>query len=309
MGRADVNDYMKIPLLTVLLLLSCFLSAQAQLDMVQAVNESDYGMVRTNLALSYDRTFGSVPDNVSARVSYQIVKKPFLTFSANVRFNTLWANFDSSQLSKPLNAWDIGLDGNHTYGSFGFTATGFLPLFGKPLALLAVGNAEWSNHCFGRISGLIGGVYLFKLSKDTQFGVGPLFMINTASKIPVFPVVVYRHRFSDRFAINVYGGLFGMEYKPDENNMLTFGADLDVHSFYFKPHVEGWPEKCRFTMTSLRPALKFKHSFFKNFYGEVQAGVSFKISGRVSGVTGKARYLEFEEKPSFFLKATVSYSL
>lgn len=300
---------MKIPFFAILLLLCCSFPAFSQIEMIESVNESDYGMVKTNLTFGYDHAFGAVPDNITGRISYQIIKKPYLTFSVNARLNTLWANFDSKDLSKDLDAWDIGLNGNHSYGSFGFTTTAFLPLFGKPLAILAIGNAEWSNHCFGRISGLVGGAYIFKLTKDTQFGVGILGMINTASKIPVFPVFIYRHRFNPRFAINVYGGLFGLEYRLNENNLITLGADLDVRSFYFKPQVEGWPDKCRFTMTSVRPALKFKHRFFKNFYGEAQAGVSFKISGRVSGVTGKARYLDFSEKPSFFLKGVLSYAL
>ena len=277
--------------------------------MIEPVNNSDYGMVNTNLTLGYDHQFGVVPDNITGQVSYQIVKKQFLTFSVNGRLNTLWANFDRDQLSKDIDPWDIGLNGNHSYGSFGFTATGFLPLFGKPLALLAIGNAEWSNHCFGRISGLVGGAYIFKLTKDTQIGIGPLFMINTASKIPVLPVFIYRHKFSEKFAVNIYGGLFALEYKPWQNGMLKLAADLDVRSFYFKPEVEGWPKKCRFTMTSLRPAVKYKHRLAPNFYGEAQVGVGFKISGRISGVTGKTRYLDFSARPSLFLKAMISYAL
>lgn len=299
---------MRIPLFLTLLLLCCF-TGRAQFEALEAVNRSDYGMVKTNVTFSYDHAFGAVPDNIMGRVSYEIIKKPYLTFSANTRFNMLWANFADSQLSKPVDAWGIGINGSHIYGSFGFTATGFLPLFGHPLALLAIGNAEWSSHCFGRVSGLVGGAYLFKLTKDTQLGIGPLFMINTASKIPVFPVVIYRHRFSEKFAINVYGGLFGLEYQWDDDNRLTFGADLDVRSFYFKPHMEDWPDKCRFTMTSLRPAVKYRHRFYRNFYGEAHMGVSFKISGRVSGVTGTARYLDFNESPSFYMKAVLSYAL
>lgn len=299
---------MRIPLCSILLILCC-LPAFCQLEMIEPVNNSDYGMVKTNLTFGYDHQFGAVPDNITGQVSYQIVKKPFLTFSVNGRVNTLWANFERDQLSKDLDPWDIGLSGNHSYGSFGFTATGFLPLFGKPLALLAIGSAEWSKHCFGRISGLVGGAYIFNMTKDTQIGLGSLFMINTASKIPVIPVIIYRHRFDERFAINVYGGLFALEYKPWDKGMLKLAADLDVRSFYFKPEVEGWPKKCRFTMTSLRPAVKYRHQLARNFYGEAQMGVGFKISGRVSGVTGKARYLDFSERPSLFLKAVLSYAL
>lgn len=300
---------MKIPPFIVILLLFVCLPASAQFEMVEPVNRSDYGMVKTNITGKYDREFGGVPDDITARVSYQIVNKPFLTFSVNGRFNSLWANFDDSHLSEERDAWDIGLNGNHTYGSFGFTATGFLPLFGKPLALLAVGNAEWSNHCFGRISGLFGAAYIFKLTKDTQFGIGSLWMIHTASSIPVIPVLIYRHRFNDKLALNIYGGLFGLEFRPWEKDLFTFGADLDVKSFYFKPHVEEWPEKCRFTMTQLKPALKYKRVLAKNFYGEINVGVAFKMSGRITSATRSHRYLDFSESPTLFIKAGVSYSL
>lgn len=300
---------MKNPLLTVLLLLICVPCACAQFDLISSVQESGYGMVRTNITFGYDHTFGAVPDNITGRVSYQFVNKPYFTFSANARFNTLWANFKDSQLSLPLDAWGIGLNGNHIYGSFGFTASGFLPLFGHPVALFAIGNAEWSNHCFGRISGLIAGIYMFKLSKDTQIGAGPLFMIHTASKIPVFPVFVFRHKFSERVALNLYGGLFGLEVKPSDNDKFTFGADIDVRSFYFKPHVEEWPDKCRFTMTLVRPYLKYTRRIFPHFYGDVQAGVGIKMSGRVTAATKSKRYLDFDENPAFFLKVGLSYSL
>jgi hypothetical protein len=300
---------MKIPFITILALLAVVLPAYPQFDMIQPVDESGYGLVKTNLTFSYDHTFGAVPDNINGRVSYQFVNKPFLKFTANARFNTLWANFEDSRLSEPLDAWGIGLNGNHYYGSFGFTALGFLPVFGKPLAMLATGNAEWSNHCFGRISGLFGAVYLLRLNKTTQFGIGPVVLIHTASSFPVFPCIIYRHRFNKNLALNIYGGIFGLEFNPTPDDLIVFGADLDARSFYFKPHKEGWPDKCRFTMTLFRPGLKYKRRLAKNFYGEIGAGVGFKMSGRVTGATKSKRYLDFDEDPSFFLKATVSYSL
>lgn len=293
----------------ILLTLLYVFSAYPQFNMMPPVSESGYGLVRTNVTAAYDHTFGAVPDNLYGRISYQFLNKPYLKLTANTQFNMLWANFKDNQLNPNMDAWGISINGNHIYGSFGFTAMGFLPLFGKPLALLCTGNAEWSSHCFGRISGLVGAAYIFKMTKDTQIGAGPLVMLNTASKIPVFPIFILRHRFNDRFAVNVYGGLFGMEYKLTDKSVMVFGGDIDVRSFYFKPNVEGWPEKCRFTMTSFRPSLKFKHLLARRFYGEIQAGVAIKMSGRITSATKSHRYLDFDENPAMFLKATLSYSM
>ena len=308
-GHFVSSSRMRVIVLSLMMLLLSDNLIFAQFDINPPVTESGYGMVRTNITAGYDHTFGAVPDCLSGKVTYEIVKKPYLTFSANARFNTLWANFADTQLSESYDAWGIGLNGNHTYGSFGFTALGFLPLFGKPLAILAIGNAEWSNHCFGRISGLAGAVYIFKMTKDTQIGVGPVLIIHTSSKIPVFPGIVLRHKFNDKLALNIYGGLFAMEWKPTANDMFSCGADLDTRSFYFKPGVEGWPDKCRFTMTLFRPNFKYKRRLARNFYGEVQTGVAFKMSGRVTSATRSKSYLNFHESPSFVLKAAISWSL
>ena len=292
--------------------------SKAQFELMPEVSNSDYGLIRTNLTFGYDHTFGSVPDNVTGRVSYQIVNKQWLKFSANARFNTIWSNFEDSQLKvpdkdapveEPLDAWGIGMNGNHVYGSVGFTAMGFVPLFGHPLAVVAMGNVEWSSHCFGRWSGAIGGIYLFKVTKDTQFGVGPVFLLHTSSKIPVLPFIVYRHRFSEKVALNIYGGLFGVEVAMSPKDHLVAGADIDVRSFYFKPGIEGWPATTRFTMALFRPNIKYRRKLFPNFYGELEAGVAFKISGRITGAAGTREYLQFTEKPAFFVKAGLSYSL
>lgn len=309
MIQTCVYAYMRNYIVISLLLLLSVVPCKAQFDMMPAVQESGYGLVRTNLTVGYDHTFGAVPDNLSAGVSYQFVKKRWLTFSANARFNTLWSNLKDSQLSEPYDAWGIGLNGNHTYGSVGFTASAMLPLFGHPLATFVIGNAEWSSHCFGRISGIVAGVYMFKLDKNTQMGVGPLFLVHTSSKIPVFPVFIIRHKFSERLALNFYGGIFGIELKPTDNDKLVFGADVDTRSFYFKPGVEELPDKCRFTMTLFRPYLKYERRIATNFYGSVQTGVAFKLSGRVTSATKSKRYIDFDEDPAFFLKASVSYSL
>ena len=62
-------------------------------------------------------------------------------------------------------------------------------------------------------------------------------------------------------------------------------------------------------MTLFRQGLKYKRRIALNFYGEVQAGVGFKLSGRVTSATRSKIFLDFEEDPAFFLKATLSYSL
>lgn len=293
----------------ILLLITVWLSARAQIEGLPPVGESDYGVVRTNVNASYDHTFGAVPDNFTSRISYRLLNLPFLSVTVNSRFNTLWSNLKDSQLEPEEDAWGSGLNGSHTYGSFGFTALGFLPPREHPVAVMLQVNSEYSSHCFGRISGLAGAVCLFKLTPDTQLGAGAVFIIHTSSSVPVLPMIIFRHRFNPRLALGIYGGLFNLDYNLDTKSVLSLNGTLDTRSFYFKPHVEYWPEKCRFTMTLFRAGVRYKREVALNIFVEAEAGVAFKTSGRVTSATKSHAYMKFHERPASYLKASVSWSL
>ncbi len=191
----------------------------------------------------------------------------------------------------------------------GATASVRTKLFGKPVMGIAMLNTEWAVGGFERISGTIMGMIMLKATQSTQFGIGPLAMINTTSKIPAFLVFVYRHRFNEKLALNLYGGMFGLDYNPNRNNLLSIGADIDVKGFYFKPKQEDLPEMCRFTYTSFRPMIKYRLRLRQNFYLDVQGGVALPMSCRVNGKNGSKEYFECNQKPSPFLQGGISYSL
>lgn len=298
----------KVTLLGLLIVFSHSIG-MAQIEGLPPVGESDYGVVKTNVTASYDHTFGAVPDNLTSRISYQLINLPFVSLTVNARFNTLWSNLKDYQLSKPVDAWEVGMNGNHTYGSFGFTALGFLPPKEHPIAVLLQGNAEWSNHCFGRISGLAGAAYIFKLTKNTQFGAGFVALINTSSFLPVLPMIIFRHRFNSRVSMGLYGGLFNVDYNLDQKSVVSLNGTLDTRCFYFQPHYGEWPEKCRFTMSLFRVGVRYKRELATNIYLEGEVGVALKTSGRVTSATHSHSYLKFTESPSTYLKATFSWAL
>ncbi len=53
----------------------------------QDVPADSYGMVKTNMKVSYDYTNGSVSDHFNARVSYEFFKNRRFTLTANTNYN------------------------------------------------------------------------------------------------------------------------------------------------------------------------------------------------------------------------------
>lgn len=271
--------------------------------------ESGYGFVRTNIHAQYDHVWGHVSDGFGARVSYRFLHNRKFSLSANFKYNTVSSHFFSSDLSLPFEPEAIGLNGIHMLGQLGLTATMRAKLFGRQFIGMCIVASEWSVGGFNRLSAVAMGLAMLWSSRNTQFGVGPLMMVNTTSKMPVFLVFMYRHRFNGKWTVNLYGGMFGIEFAPLQNNLFVIGADIDAKSFYFKPGAEGLPKTCRYTQTNFRPMIKYRYKLGANFYFDVQGGVSLGMSGRVTGVNGTKEYIKINQKCSPFLQASVSYSL
>ena len=284
---------------------SLYAQSQAAVNM----SEGGYGLLKTNISVNYDHGWGKIEDSFSARVSYEFYRNSKFTVAANARFSSNEVLFDANDLNESFNPKDINLNGTHLFGQTGFTSMFRSRLLGKPIMAMAMVNAEWGQGGFARVSGIVMGLVMLRANRATQFGIGPLAMLNTSSKIPAFLVFMYRHKFNDKWNINLYGGMFGVDYTPTKNNLFSLGADIDVKAFYFKPTNERLPDKCRFTSTSFRPMAKFRRRLAPNLYFDLQGGISVKMSCRANGVTGSKKYFDCRQKTAPFIQTGVSYAL
>lgn len=266
------------------------LCAQSEADV--RVSEGGYGLVKTNITVTYDHTFGKVTDGFNARFSYEFLRQRHVSLTGNFKYNSISTNFNASDLEAHFNPDEIRLNGNQTMEQVGITATANTRLLGKPLMGLGMLNSEWGKGGFNRVSATLMAMLMLRANRNTQFGIGLLGMVNTTSKIPVFPVFVYRHRFNKMWLLNLYGGIFGIDYTPTANDLFSIGADIDVKSFYFRPETEGLPRTCRYTQTNFRPMLKYRRKLMPNLYLDVQGGYALNMKTRVNGVNGTKEYIK-----------------
>lgn len=283
------------------------LSAQTQADV--NVSEGGYGLVKTNLNMLYNHGFGAIQNGFSARASYEFFSNKKFTVTANARYSSSEVSFRDSDLSDGYNPYEINLNGTHLMSQVGITSTFKTKLLNRPIMTMAMINSEWSEGGFARVSGIAMGLVMLRANKNTQFGIGPVVMVNTCSKLPAFLVFMYRHRFNDKWLINLYGGMFGIDYNPSKNDLISIGADIDVKAFYFKPYLSALPEKCRFTSTSFRPMIKYRRRLIQNLYFDFQSGVSIKMACRINSVSSSTELINCKQNTFPFLQAGVSFSL
>ena len=285
------------------------IGADAQAGGDSKVSREGYGMVKTNLTTAHYSGWGNVKDGVQAKISYEMVSNKAFTLTANAQYSSAEVDFKASDLSKGYDPDLINLNGSHYMEQIGFTSTVRAKMFGKPFMGIVKADTEWDGKDFARVSGTVVGLFMLRTTKRTQFGIGPLAMINTSSSLPAFVMFLYRHRFNEKWLLNLYGGLLTCDYTPTQNDLISFGADVDVKSFYFSPNDSTLPKRSRFKYTSFRPMVKYRRRLAQNFYFDAQAGVALKISSRVNGVSGSKEYLKCRQKPTPFLQIGASYSL
>lgn len=300
---------MGVRILSLVTAIALTLSLRAQTESDVRMSEGGYGLVRTNISVAYDHAWGDVLDSFNARVSYEFVSKRFLTLSANFKHNSVNTDFGRDDLGEAYDPEAIGLNDTQTMQQIGLTATAGARLAGRPVRVLALLNSEWGKGGFNRVTATLTGLIMVRATRSTQFGVGVLGMINTTSKVPVFPVFVYRHRFNDRWAVNLYGAMMGFDFTPTRTDMVSVGADINVKSFYFRPHAVGLPSTCRYTQTDFRPMLKYRRRLMHCLYLDAMAGYAVNMKTRVNGVNGTKEYITISRRPAPFVQASVSYSL
>lgn len=284
------------------------LNAMGQTQSDVNVSESGYGLVKTNITVDYGHGWGAVQDCFATRVSYEFLRNKKFTVTANARYTSTEVSYTDNDLNSGFSPNEIGLNGTHIMVQAGVTSTFRTRLFGKPFAAMAMVNSEWSNG-FARVSGIAMGMIMLRANQNTQFGLGPLVMVNTCSKMPAFLVFMYRHKFNDKWLINLYGGMFGVDYTPTRKDLISIGADIDVKAFYFKPQNELLPIKCRYTATSLRPMAKYKRRLVDNLYFSLQCGMMVKMSCRITGTCSSKELIDCHNKIAPFVQVGASYSL
>lgn len=273
------------------------------------VAENNAGKTKAKIGVDYECAGGAISDNAKVQMSYELYRNKQIKLTANANyFNVLQCNFADEDMPVGVSAERLGMNKSHQYGQFGVSGLHNNKLFGKPLMVLGMVNADLGVGRLQRVSGLVMGIIMLKVTKDTQFGIGPLVLINSTTKIPAFPVFFYRHRYNDKLSLDIYGAMFGLNYKPTMSDHFTIGGDVNARAFYFKPHTVGLPEYCRYNSTSFRPSVKYRRKVTEHLYGEIQGGVAIKMSSRVNGVTGTKEYFTIEQKAQLFARVGMNYS-
>ncbi|MBQ7892501.1 MAG: hypothetical protein IJ321_00990 [Alistipes sp.] len=85
------------------------------------------------------------------------------------------------------------------------------------------------------------------MTEASSFGIGMIGLINTTSPWPVFPMLVYRHRFDKRWSMEIMPPQFRLTCAVNPSNRITAGLAIDGDRFYGTPRNPQLPKVCLYS--------------------------------------------------------------
>lgn len=170
-------------------------------------------------------------------------------------------------------------------------------------------KSEFSESGFERFTGIALGLMQLKRTEISSLHVGAVFLINTSSPWPLFPIVMYRHRLSEKYSFEFLMPRTYINYHISVRKKLSVGFSIDGEHFYITPKCPDLPKTCMYGRSNLRPEIKYEYipNPLMKFY--VKGGASICISSRLYSSSGNTRYVDISQKTSYFLGAGMSYGL
>jgi len=241
--------------------------------------------------------------NVKANIPLLKTKKLSVSLSPFYNFTSL--RMDTEWGTSPM-AFSLP-SAHHHYGS-SLTLTYQLQAWGKPLTLIGMGTGNLSQFGYESAQGMLGAMMTLKRTRETYLAVGAIYLLGTAVYWPLYPMVVYSHRFNSRWNLNVMGVNNHLYYQASPKLKYSLGMELDASKLYFRPETKGLPERAQIGLLAERVGLFADWQAGKSVLLSVGAGVSvpFYVRLQESGYADSYMNLKGNVKPFLSLKAKYS---
>lgn len=226
---------------------------------------------------------------------------PFYNYST-LRLQTNWQG-EAPMLHFP--------DEHHHYGA---TLSGSMNLLlgsrehGKPLTLMGTVTPNFSENGFEHVSGILGAMVHVTRSSKTYLGLGAVYIYGSSGWWPLWPLVVYRHQFDNRWSVGGMAVNWMLNYQHSPKVKFSLGTELYVNKIYFRPDNDQLPRKALYDLVSERIGLFASWQATKALSMELSTGINYPFYGRVRDISHPHIYMKLHADSKPYAQMKISYS-
>ena len=227
---------------------------------------------------------------------------PFYNYST-VRLQTDW------RAAAPMLRFP---DEHHHYGA---TLSGSMNLLlgsrerGKPITLTATVTPNLSENGFEHVSGVVAAMLHVTRSTKTYLGLGAVYIYGSSGWWPLWPMVVYRHQFDNRWSVGGMAANWMLNYQHSPKLRFALGTEMVIDKIYFRPGNEQLPRKALFDLVSERVGLFANWQTTKALSMELSTGINYPFYGRVRDISHPHVYMKLHADTKPYAQMKISYSI
>lgn len=180
---------------------------------------------------------------------------------------------------------------------------------GKPMTLIATTAPNFSENGFEQMSGAVGAIVHITRSEHTYLGLGPVFLYGSPVSWPLWPLLVYRHQFDNRWNLNGMAANWMLNYQASSKVKLALGMELVSDKIYFRPDNDLLPRKALYDLISERVGLFANWQATKELSMELSSGINWPFYGRVRDINHPHIYMKLHADSKPFVQMRVNYSI
>lgn len=223
---------------------------------------------------------------------------PFYNFSTR----NLKADAIGPQINLPVRS------AHHHYGG-GFMGTYNTYWLGKPFTLLATITGNFSQYGYENFSAMGGALFTITRSRSTYLALGGILLLGTSVSWPLYPMIVYNHRFDDRWSISCLETNNYLYYQATPKLRCALGMEIVTDKIFLRPDRKDLPRKAEISELAERfgifADLKAAQGLTLNF----GTGITVPFYNRLRESGYNKTYMRMYDHVKPFVKLQLKYSI
>ena len=251
---------------------------------------------------------GRLRQSISARLRANVRllgnERFSLSFNPFYNFNTrnLKADADGPQLQLPIP------NAHHHFGG-GFTGTYNTQWLGKPFTVMAMLTGNFSQYGYENFSAMGGAVFTITRNRNTYLALGGILLLGTSVKWPLYPLIVYSHRFNDRWSINCMETNNYLYYQATPKLRYALGMELASDKIYLRPDQKDLPRKAEISTLSERFGVFADYQAAQGLTLNFGLGITVPFYSRLRESGYNKTYMRMYDHVKPFVKLQLKYSI
>jgi len=223
---------------------------------------------------------------------------PFYNFSAQ----NMKPDADGPQLNLPIP------DAQHHFGG-GFTANYNTLWLGKPFTLMGMVSGNFSKYGYENFSAMLGAMFAITRNRTTYLGLGAICLLGTSVRWPLYPLLIYTHRFDDRWSINCMETNNYLYYQVSPKLRCAVGMELATDKMFLRPDREDLPRKAEISELAERFGVFADLQATKEQEFNVGLGATVPFYSRLRESGYNTTYMRMYDHVKPFVKLQMKYRI